>query len=90
MPEAEVAAVLRETVLVMLKLGGPPLLVVLVVGLAVSLLQAVTQVQEATLAFVPKLLVVGGLLALLGPFMASALSDYTRLLLDRMVMVGGR
>ena len=90
MPEAEVAAALRETVLVMLKLGGPPLLAVLVVGFAVSLLQAVTQVQEATLAFVPKLLVVGGLLALLGPFMAASLSDYTRLLLDRLVAVGGR
>lgn len=90
MPEAEVAAALRETVLVMLKLGGPPLVAVLVVGFAVSLLQAVTQVQEATLAFVPKLLVVGGVLALLGPFMAGSLSDYTRLLLDRMVAVGGR
>lgn len=90
MPEQEVASALRETLLVMLKLGGPPLLVVLVVGLAVSLLQAVTQVQEATLAFVPKLLVVGGLLALLGPFMVGTLSDYTRVLMDRVVAVGGR
>ena len=90
MPEQEVASALRETLLVMLKLGGPPLLVVLVVGLVISLLQAVTQIQEATLAFVPKLLVVGGLLALLGPFMVGTLSDYTRVLMDRVVAVGGR
>ena len=47
---------LRDGMLVMLKLGGPPLLVALVVGLLIALLQAVTQINEATLAFVPKVL----------------------------------
>ena len=45
---------LRDGVMVMLKLGGPPLLVALVVGLLIVLVQAITQINEATLAFVPK------------------------------------
>ena len=45
---------LRETMLVILKLGGPVLLAALAVGVVMSLVQAVTQINEATLAFVPK------------------------------------
>ena len=75
--------------IVMLKLGGPPLLVALGVGLLVSLLQAITQINEATLAFVPKAMALGLVLALLGPFMLATLTDYTHLLFDRLVAVGG-
>jgi flagellar biosynthesis protein FliQ len=89
MAEADVASLVREAILVMLKLGGPPLLVGLAVGLIVSLLQAVTQINEATLAFVPKVLALCAALVLLGPFMLATLSDYTHLLFDRMVAIGG-
>ena len=89
MGEADVGLVLRETLWVTLKLGGPLLVAALVVGTVISLVQAVTQVNEATLAFLPKLLVLGGLMALLGPFMATTLGDYTRVLMDRMVQAGG-
>jgi flagellar biosynthetic protein FliQ len=89
MDDAGVAAALRDTLLVVLKLGGPPLLAMLAVGLVVSLVQAVTQVNEATLVFLPKVLVLGGALALLGPFMMATLSDFTRTLMDRLVLVGG-
>lgn len=89
MVEADVASLVREAILVMLKLGGPPLLVGLAVGLIVSLLQAVTQINEATLAFVPKVLALCAALVLLGPFMLATLSDYTHLLFDRMVAIGG-
>jgi flagellar biosynthesis protein FliQ len=89
MAEADVASLVREAILVMLKLGGPPLLVGLAVGLVVSLLQAVTQINEATLAFVPKVLALCAALVLLGPFMLATLSDYTHLLFDRMVAIGG-
>lgn len=90
MYDHDIASALRGMLLVMLKLGAVPLLLVLVVGLVVSIFQAVTQIQEATLAFVPKLLVVGGVLAIMGPFMLGTLSDYTRTLMDQMVAVGGR
>ena len=73
----------------MLKLGGPLLAVVLVVGLVVALVQAVTQINEATLVFVPKLLALGIVLLLLGPFMVDTLSAYTELLFGQMVAVGG-
>ncbi len=89
MGEADVAAIVHEAMLVALKLAGPPLLVGLAVGLAVSMLQAVTQIHEATLAFVPKALALALTLGLLGSFMLATLADYTRLLFDRLVAIGG-
>jgi flagellar biosynthesis protein FliQ len=89
MGDADTTALLRDGMLVMLKLGGPPLLVALGVGLVVALLQAITQINEATLAFVPKVVAIGVALVLLGPFMMSTLSDYTHALLDRLIAIGG-
>lgn len=89
MAESEVAAAMRETLLLIVKIGGPPLLAVLVVGMLVSIVQAVTQINEATLAYLPKVAALVAVLALLGSSMVAQLSDYTRLLLDRLVAVGG-
>lgn len=90
MQQADVAVALRKSLMVVLKLGGPPLILALVVGLVISLVQAVTQLNEATLAFVPKVIAVFGALALLGPFMLATLTDYAHLILDRLVAVGGQ
>ena len=89
MGEGEAAAALRETMLVILKMGGPVLLAALAVGVVMSLVQAVTQINEATLAFVPKALVIVGMLALIGPFMLTTMTDYTQMLIDQMVAFGG-
>ena len=89
MEETETIALLRETMLVVMKLAAPPLLAGLCVGLLISLLQMVTQINEATLAFVPKVLAVGTVLMLLGPFMLATLSDHTHLLIDRLIAIGG-
>jgi len=89
MNDADIAMLLRDGMLVMLKLGAPPPLATLVVGLLVALVQAITQINEATLAFVPKVLALGAALVLLGPFMVATLTSYTHLLLDRLVAVGG-
>lgn len=62
----------------LLMVASPVLLVVLVVGLVVSLFQAVTQINEATLAFVPKLVAALAVLAIGGPWMLSMLVDYIR------------
>ncbi len=59
-----------------LKIGGPLLVCSLVVGMLVSVFQAVTSINEQTLSFVPKIAVVGALLAVLGPYMASTLVSY--------------
>jgi flagellar biosynthesis protein FliQ len=87
--DTDTAMLLRDGMLVMLKLGGPPLLVALAVGLLVALLQAVTQINEATLAFVPKVLALCAALMVLGPYMLSTLSSYTHTLLDRLIVIGG-
>lgn len=60
-----------------LMVGAPVLIAALGVGLVISLLQAVTQVQETTLSFLPKLLAVAGVLVLLGPWMLRELIDFT-------------
>jgi len=60
-----------------LKIGGPVLLVGLVIGLVVSLFQAVTQIQEQTLTFIPKIVGLGVLIVVLGPWMLQQLVSYT-------------
>jgi flagellar biosynthetic protein FliQ len=89
MNDTDLAGLLRDAMLVMLKLGGPPLMVALVVGLVISLVQAITQIHEVTISFVPKVLAIGMTLLLLGPFMLSTLSSYTHLLFDRIITIGG-
>ncbi|HYP83204.1 flagellar biosynthesis protein FliQ [Variovorax sp.] len=65
---------------VSLVLGAPLLLVALVVGLLVSIFQAATQINEATLSFIPKLLAVFVTLVVAGPWMLSSVVDYIRTL----------
>ena len=88
MQEADVASALHDALMVVLKLGAPPLLTGLAIGLVVSLIQAVTQVNESTLAFVPKIMAICTVLALLGPFMLGTLTTYTHGLFDRMIAIG--
>ena len=85
MEDGAVGELLREAMLVALKLAGPPLAVALVIGTIMSLVQAVTQINEQTVAFVPKVIAICGTLILLGSFMMTALADFTRLLLDRAI-----
>lgn len=68
----------QEALLLLLMVSAPVLGVVLLVGLVVSLLQAVTQINEATLAFVPKLIAAVVVFAVAGPWMLSMLVDYIR------------
>ncbi len=89
MNEADIAELMRQTFMLILKLSGPLLAVALVVGLLVAMLQAVTQINEATLVFIPKLLGIGAVLLLTGVSMFGSLADFTRLLIDRMVATGG-
>ncbi len=88
MLEQPVAMAMREALWVTLQLAGPPLLVVLAIGLVVSLLQALTQIQEATLAFLPKLAAIGGLLLITGPFMTGLMQAWAGRLFDQVIAVG--
>lgn len=84
-----IAGAAREALWLTLQLAGPPLVIMLVIGLVVSIVQALTQIQEPTLAFLPKLAALGVLLLLLGPAMTGALRGYANTLFDRVVAVGG-
>jgi len=80
---------MREAIWVSLQLAGPPLAAMLAIGLVVSLVQALTQIQEPTLAFLPKLAAMVGLLVLLGPFMGGVLRVWAGTLFDQVVALGG-
>ena len=67
----------QQAVLMMVMLAGPLLAVSLVVGLVVSIFQAVTQVNEMTLTFVPKVIAIFAVLIVLGPWMLQMLLAYT-------------
>lgn len=88
MNAADVMEVSREAVVVMLKIGSPVLLLALTVGLVVSLFQALTQMQEMTLTFVPKALTIVLSLMLFLPFMLGVLVTFTESLMDRIVALG--
>ena len=66
----------RQGLEVLLAAAAPVLLVALAVGLLVSVLQALTQINEATLSFLPKLVAIAVTLMLVGPWMLSLLVDY--------------
>jgi flagellar biosynthetic protein FliQ len=78
----------RETIYVMLKIGGPVMLLALTVGLAIALFQALTSIQEMTLTFVPKIIVIFVGVMLMLPFMLSSLTTFSQGLFDRMVALG--
>ena len=71
--------VTNQGLLMVMIVCGPPILISMVVGLIISLFQAVTQIQEATLTFVPKMIVIFGTLAALGPFLGGALLKFAEL-----------
>jgi len=66
----------QQALLILLMVAAPILLVVLVVGVLISVLQAATQINEATLSFVPKILAAMATLALAGPWMITTLVEY--------------
>ncbi|MCC6471182.1 MAG: flagellar biosynthesis protein FliQ [Alphaproteobacteria bacterium] len=88
MNETEVLDIGREAIWVMIKAAGPLMMLALVVGLAISIFQALTQIQEATLTFVPKMVVLFVGMLLLLPFMLSVLRGFTLELFDRIVGMG--
>ncbi len=73
-----VVSIGREALILMLMISGPMLLFGLVVGVSIALFQAVTQIQEMTLTFVPKILAVALALLIFLPWMINMVTDFTR------------
>lgn len=83
MTDTDILDIATQTMLVALKLSAPILLTALSIGFAVSLFQAMTQIQEFTLAFVPKVVGIGVALILSGNWMLHTLIDFTVDLFER-------
>jgi flagellar biosynthetic protein FliQ len=88
MNELEALDLGREAIIVMLKISGPVLAVGLVVGVIVALFQALTSLQEMTLTFVPKIVVMFLSIVFLLPYIYTTLSGFTLTLFDRMQGLG--
>lgn len=80
--------VARESILVMIKIGAPVMVVALAVGVAIALIQALTQMQEMTLSFVPKVLAIFATILLSLPFMMNTLIAYAESLFRQIALLG--
>ena len=85
-----IAEASREALWVSLQIGGPLLVLLLVIGLVVAVFQALTQVNEASLSFLPKLAALAIALIMLTPFFTGVLRGYTQSLFDMIIQVGSR
>jgi flagellar biosynthetic protein FliQ len=81
--ETFVSSITREALFMVIIASSPPILMSLVVGFIISLFQATTQIQEQTLTFAPKILMVFGTLAVAGPWIGHQLLAFTFELFDR-------
>jgi len=88
MPPSEVLALAQSALMLVLTVAGPLLLTSLIVGTIIGLLQALTQIQETTLTFVPKLLAMGLVLLLMLPTMGAALNDFMTKI-SSLIVTGG-
>lgn len=77
MTDTYIIAMGRQALVLAMELCAPLLLAGLAVGLAISIVQAATQIQEMTLSFLPKVLAMAGAAALFGPWMLSRLTEFT-------------
>lgn len=83
MTGAEVLDLARDGIFTLILVSSPMLIVALIVGVAISLLQALTQIQEMTLVFVPKIVAVFIALLIALPFMGDVLQGYMARIADR-------
>lgn len=77
MNEAMIIELGQQAMFTILILAAPMLILGLLVGLAVSIFQATTQIQEATLAFIPKIIVVLGSVVVFGPWLLTVIINFT-------------
>lgn len=88
MDQAAVIAIGREALEVILLTSGPVMLAGLAIGLVIALFQALTTIQEMTLTFVPKIVVIFVALIVFLPFMMTEVIEFSQVLFDRMISLG--
>ena len=82
MTDSSVTEIAVQSIILATKLAGPTLIVSLLIGLAVGMVQSATQIQEQTLAFVPKLAGIALVIVLSGNWMLAQIIDFTHNLFD--------
>ncbi len=88
MNEASVLEIGRNGIWIVLKLAGPIMIAGLLIGLLIALFQALTTIQEMTLTFVPKIIVIFVSLILMMPFMMTTLIEFSQGLFGLIVTLG--
>ena len=88
MNEVTVLEVGSEALWVILKVSGPIMMAGLLIGLIIALFQALTSIQEMTLTFVPKIIVIFVAIIVFLPFMMTTMIEFSRGLFDRMIALG--
>ena len=83
MNEADALDIVQSAIWTVLAASGPAVISAMVVGVVVALLQALTQVQEITLTFVPKILAVMAAVAISAPFIGAQISIFTTMIFSR-------
>ena len=86
----EVIDLIRDALYILIKISAPLMMVALVVGLAVALFQALTQIQEMTLTFVPKIVAIFISLMIFLPFMLETLLGFTEEIADKIISIEAR
>lgn len=82
--------VIQQALVMVLVISGPPIMLALIIGFAISVFQAATQIQEQTLTFAPKLVVIFGTLGLAGPWIGATLLRFTFNIYDRFPALVGQ
>ena len=83
MDQVAVLEVSREVFFIILKTGGPIMGAGLIIGLLIAIFQTLTSIQEMTLTFVPKIIIIFGAVIVFMPFMITSILEFTRSLYDR-------
>ena len=89
MNESVVVSVVKETLYTAMLVGGPILILSLIVGLLVSIFQATTQIQEQTLSFIPKLITIALVLVVGGAWMLDELIQFTNKIMNMIAVIKG-
>ncbi len=89
MSTGQVGSILQQLLVLTAMIAAPPLVAGLVVGVLIGLLQSVTQIQESTLAFVPKMVAMGTALVVSGPWCLDKLVGFFHTVLDQVSRSGG-
>lgn len=88
MEDAEIVDFAREAIILTIRISAPVMLIGLAVGVVIALIQALTQIQEMTLAFVPKMMAIYLAIFLLFPMFAIAMQAFTEKIADKIISLG--